>query len=158
MARIRLVGFTCVFVVCCGPQSFADTLSEPIATAVRLLGWSGDVPRIELVAIRPGDASQHAEAWVRFAPDGVAAPIIYVRTDTHVYRDAARKNHQALVRLAGILAHERWHLRYGRDEVGAYEAQLLVMEYLRAGSLSVLQIRQALSRAQARKKSVAKAR
>ena len=153
MGRIRLVGFTCVLVVCCGPQSFADTLSEPVATALRLLGWSGeDVPRIELVAVRPQDASQHAEAWVRFAPDGVAAPVIYVRTDTSVYRAAARKNYQALVRLAGILAHERWHLRYGRDDVGAYEAQLLVMEYLHAESLSLLQIRKAW--AQARKKSV----
>jgi hypothetical protein len=54
-----------------------------------------------------------AEAWVRFDTNGQAIPVTYVRSDTEVYRDALGKDYQALLRLAGILAHERWHYATG---------------------------------------------
>ena len=130
----------------------------PVAEAVTLLGWYGDdVPRIELVAVKPPDASATAEAWVRFNSDGSAVPIIYVAIDSNVYRDAATMNYQALVKLAGILAHERWHMRHGRDEVGAYNAELLAMEHLHANSLHLLEVRRALRwwRQQAKKSAQA---
>jgi hypothetical protein len=116
-----------------------------VADAVMLLGWRGaDLPRIELVATRPPDGTETGEGFVRFNEDGSAMPVVYVRTDTEVYRAAAEKDYQALVRLAGILAHERWHVRYGPDEIGAYTAQLSIMEYLHANSMHLAQIRQAL--------------
>ena len=122
-------------------------LPSPLTDAIMLLGWSGtDVPHIVVVDRKPPDATDTVEAWVRFDLEGRAMPIIYVRTDTDVYRDAARKDYQALVRLAGILAHERWHLRHGRDEVGAYTAQLSAMEYLHANSAHLAQVRRALRR------------
>ena len=106
-----------------------------------LLGWFGDdVPHIELVDRRPPDANAIAEAWVRFDDDGSAVPIIYVATDSEVYRAAATKDYQALVKLAGILVHERWHLRHGQDEVGANSAQLAAMEYLHASSLHLFRV------------------
>ena len=131
----------------------------PVAEAVTLLGWFGDdVPRIELAARRPPDASPTAEAWVRFNVDGSAMPVIYVATDSSVYRGAATMDYQALVKLAGILVHERWHLRHGQDEVGAYADQLGAMEYLHASSLNLLGVRQALRWWQQQAKQSAPAR
>jgi hypothetical protein len=123
----------------------AAQLPEPLATAVMLLGWSGDeVPRIEVVNIGPSDRTTTAEAWVRFDANDHAIPVVYVRSDTEVYRDALMKDYQALVRLAGVLAHERWHLRHGRDESGAYDVQLSTMEYLHADAAQLAQVRRAL--------------
>ena len=117
----------------------------PIATALRLLGWAkDDIPNIEVVATRPPDASPTAEAWVWCNEDGSAPPVIYVAADTDTYADALQENRQALVKLAGILAHERWHLRHGPDEVGAYEAQLGAMVSLTADDVQLTGIRLAL--------------
>jgi hypothetical protein len=127
----------------------AQELAPPIDEAVRLLGWSGaDVPQIELVANRPRDVSSIAEAWVRFTDEGCAVPIIYVWTGSEMFREAVKGDYQARVRLAGVLAHERWHVRHGRDHVGAYNSQLSVMEYLGADSLHLTAVRKALVWAQ----------
>jgi hypothetical protein len=126
-------------------ESQAAQLPEPLASAVMLLGWSGnDVPHIEVVNARPSDRTPTAEAWVRFDANGQAIPVVYVRSDTEVYRDALAKDYQALVRLAGILAHERWHLRHGRDESGAYDVQLSTMQYLHADAAQLAEVRRAL--------------
>src|SRR5262245_10278935 len=122
-----------------------SVLPEPIARAFMLLGWRGeDLPSIEIVTSRPPESSPMAAAWVRFNDDGCATAIIYVTTLSHIYRDAAKGDYQALVQLAGVLAHEQWHLRHGRDEVGAYTAQLSIMEHLHANSLHLLEVRNAL--------------
>ena len=122
-----------------------SVLPEPITRAFMLLGWGGEnLPSIEIVTSRPPEANPTAAAWVRFNDDGCAWGVIYVTTLSHIYRDAAKGNYQALVQLAGVLAHERWHVRHGRDEVGAYTAQLSVMEHLNADSLHLLEIRRAL--------------
>jgi hypothetical protein len=129
-------------------------LRPPIDEAIRLLGWSrADTPHIELFANKPREVSARAKAWVRFTDAGHAVPIIYVWTGSEMYRDAARGNYQARVRLAGVLVHERWHVRHGRDHVGAYNAQLSIMQYLGANSLHMAEVRKALVRAeqQARK-------
>ena len=119
-------------------------LDEPLSSAVQLLGWSGDdVPQIDVVSDRPADRTRTAEAWVQLDPDGRAVPVIHLRADTDVYRDARTGDYQALVRLAGILTHERWHLRHGPDEVGAYAAQLSTMTYLHANGTRLAEIRRA---------------
>ncbi len=124
-------------------------LPQPLRDAVMLLGWRGeDLPRIEAVRGRPagGTTTATVEGWVRYDDGHNAFPIIYVRTDTDVYRAAAGGDYQAVVRLAGILAHERWHLRNGPDEMGAYNAQLTTMEYLHANTMHLAVVRQALQR------------
>ena len=126
-------------------KTYAAQLPEPLASAVTLLGWSGDdVPRIEVVNARALDRTATAEAWVRFDANGAALPVVYVRSDTEVYRSALAKDYQALVRLAGVLVHERWHLRNGRDEYGAYSAQLSTMQYLHADAEQMAEVRRAL--------------
>jgi hypothetical protein len=141
-----------------GPRAEDKLLTGPVVEALRLLGWSGDdVPRIELVATKPPDATATADAFVRFNENGSAMPIVYVRTDTTVYREAAEQDYQALVRLAGILAHERWHVRHGQDEIGAYTAQISIMEYLHANSMHLAQIRRALRHVQLQRRRIASA-
>ena len=126
-----------------GPPS--RTLPQPLAAAVTLLGWFGDdVPPFELAAKRPPDATPNAEAWVRFNADGSAVQIIYVAIKSRVYRDALN-DYQSLVKLAGILAHERWHLRHGPDEAGAYDTQLAIMTYLDANSAELAEVRRSLN-------------
>ena len=51
--------------------------------------------------------------------------------NSRVYRGAL-SDYQSLVKLAGILAHERWHLQHGPDEIAAYEIQLAIMTYTSA--------------------------
>jgi len=120
-------------------------LPEPLALAVTLLAWFGDeVPQFEVAARRPPDANPIAEAWVRYNGDGSPVPVVYVAADSYVYRDAPR-NYQSLVKLAGILAHERWHLRHGPDEIGAYDTQLSTMTYLHASSPNLAEVRRSLN-------------
>jgi hypothetical protein len=138
-----------VVTILSGPLVTANEAPAPasvVEQAVLLLGWSRhDVPRIELTANRPPDASPLATAWVRLG-ETCAVPVIYVATDSHVYRDAAGGDYQALIELAGILAHERWHLQHGLDEIGAYTVQLSVMERLHANSLHLADVRKAFRR------------
>jgi hypothetical protein len=137
---------TGVMTVAWSEFAWADSLPKPVVKSIALLGWyQKDVPRIEIVSEKPRHIGDNVEAWVTFA-NGQPIPIIYLRIDTDVYRDAARGEYQALVRLAGILAHERWHLRYGRDEEGAYAAQISIMQHLQATTARIAQVRRALQR------------
>lgn len=57
---------------------------------------------------------------------------IYVVTSSAVFRDAQAFRFQcgslaATKKLASVLIHEEWHLRHGRDERAAYEAQLTTL-------------------------------
>jgi len=135
-----------VSIAALGPTRLgAAQLPEPIATAVMLIGWSGaDVPNIDVVSVKTTGRTPTAEAWVDFGSDGRVIPVIHVRPDTQIYREAAARDYPALVRLAGILVHERRHITHGLDEVGAYSAQLAIMEYLHAPAVYLTDIRRAL--------------
>jgi len=137
-------------------RKVSKPLPPPLALAVTLLGWFGDdIPQFELAVERPPDATPTAEAWVRYNGDGSAVPIVYVATDSNVYRNAP-KDYQSLVKLAGILAHERWHLRHGPDEVAAYDTQLSTMTYLHASSANLAEVRRSLNWVQQRAKNRAR--
>jgi hypothetical protein len=45
---------------------------------------------------------------------------------------------EALREIAGVLAHEEWHVRHGPDERGAYDAQLIALLYVGADPNSPL--------------------
>jgi hypothetical protein len=129
------------------------TWPAPIATALTLLGWSRDqIPRIVVAKTRPPEVSPRAEAWIQCDGDGVAQPVIYVAADTYTYLDALREDRQALIKLAGILAHEQWHIRHGLDEVGAYEAELVVMLHLHASNIQLTGVWLALREVQRRER------
>ena len=104
-------------------------MTTAAAVLVCVLGIVGrPLPPIVLLDERPHDASHNAEAFVRRNPD-----TIYLLTRTDVFQDAQRGSRRALRKLASILVHEEWHLRYNADERRAYEAQL--HELLRLGEL-----------------------
>jgi hypothetical protein len=99
-----------------------------VACALALLGRSEKtMPPITLVEAPPKHASIEAEAFVSL-PD----PHIYVITSSPVFLDAMASRSSctespAMKKLASILAHEEWHILHGKDESGAYYAQLTTL-------------------------------
>ena len=99
-----------------------------LVCALELLGRdASSFPPIQLVDTAPPGASAQVEAFVR--PPG---DTIYVMTSTPVFQRVLRSRDrcddlEAVRKLASILVHEEWHVRHGRDERGAYSAQLDVL-------------------------------
>lgn len=99
-----------------------------VACALSLLGRSErTMPPITLEEAPPKHASIQAEAFVSL-PD----PHIYVVTSSPTFRDAMAlrsscSESATMKKLASILAHEEWHILHGKDESGAYYAQLTTL-------------------------------
>jgi len=96
--------------------------------ALALLGRSEQTfPPVEFVDHAPLGVSASAQAYVH-APDARIAVI----TSTEAFTNARRTQHPctdvtAIREIAGVLAHEEWHLRHGPDEESAYDAQLTTL-------------------------------
>lgn len=105
-----------------------------LVCALDLLGRSArSFPPINLLDVRPGDVSAHADAFVRQGED-----VIHLLTSAPAFQRVQRSphkcgNHNDLRKLASILVHEEWHVRNGPDERRAYEAQLMALITLDAG-------------------------
>ena len=108
--------------------------TEVLVFVLSLLGGEAkSLPPIELVHVRPADASPTAEGFTRRGSNR-----IYLLTRTPVFEEAVRTerwggDHSPFFKLASIIMHEAWHVRYGSDERGAYEAQLLTLSRLGQG-------------------------
>jgi hypothetical protein len=106
-----------------------------LACALDMLGRRTlTVPAVEFVDAVPPDVSPRAEAFTRHGSD-----IIYLVTSTDVFRRAQStiircSDYESTRKLASIIVHEAWHIQYGPDEQGAYEAQLITLITLGAGS------------------------
>jgi hypothetical protein len=120
----------------------------PIQAALDLLKWSPDhVPTIEVVEVRPPRVSPLAEGWTTYNGDGSARPTIYVAGWSALYRAALANRldaHFDVIRLAGVLAHERAHVEHGPNEELAYLAQLITLENLQARDVDIASVRRAL--------------
>ncbi len=110
----------------------------PIQAALNLLHWSYDtVPIIVVVEVCPPEVSMLAEGWITRNADGRALPTIYVAGWSELYRTVLanlgnRDASHEIIRLAGVLEHERAHIDQGADEEEAYAVQLLTIESLNA--------------------------
>jgi len=129
----------------------------PVEAALNLLRWPPeDVPAIEVIEERPPRVDLLAEAWVFYNVDGTPQPTIYVAAWSRLYRHALvdpwDRQHD-VIRLAGVLAHERAHIRHGRDEELAYAAQLTVLEQLQAPPVEVTNVRRALQAVKLKKQA-----
>jgi hypothetical protein len=98
-----------------------------VVCAMGLLGWGPELfPPIELMRERPDEVSPRAEAFVRRDPDRIV-----LITSGQVFqrgrRDPPCWDREAVIKLASILVHERFHLAKGADERTAYEAQLTTL-------------------------------
>jgi len=102
-----------------------------LVCAIQLLGRNPEsFPRIELIDVRPPQASVNAEAFV-----DPRLSTIYVLTTSEVFRAALQAqgrcgSTEPLRKLASILIHEEWHVLHGSDEGGAYAAQLTTVQML----------------------------
>jgi len=96
--------------------------------ALSLLGRSQQsFPPVEFVDQAPFGASSFAQAYV-YGPDARIAVI----TSSEAFTNARRTQHPctdvvAIREIAGVLAHEEWHVRHGPDEESAYNAQLTTL-------------------------------
>ena len=104
-----------------------------VACALALLTRSAaSLPPIELVDAPPAYVSPQADAYVR-----VGEARIYLVTSSDVFRRAQASKYRcgdldAHRLLASVIIHEEWHVKHGRDEVEAYNAQLITMQLLGA--------------------------
>ena len=105
-----------------------------LACVLDVMGRSADsLPPIVLLDARPQEVSARAEAFTR---DGDSRIYILTTGDAFVRASSARdrcSDYDALRYLAGVVAHEEWHVRHGLDERGAYQAQLTTLQRLNAG-------------------------
>jgi hypothetical protein len=104
--------------------------------ALALLGRAEQTfPAVQFVEKAPVGVSPWAEAYVLTSEKRVV-----LITSTWAFR-AAREAHyecartEALQQIAGVLAHEEWHVRHGLDEADAYDAQLTALTSVGAGPL-----------------------
>jgi hypothetical protein len=102
--------------------------------ALTLLGRSEhSFPSVQFVEKVPAGVSRFAEGYAQYTE----ARIVLI-TSTWAFARARRAQDpcgdlEAIREIAGVLAHEEWHLRHGLDEQGAYQAQLIALIYVGAG-------------------------
>lgn len=96
--------------------------------ALTLLGRSRQVfPPVEFVDRAPPGVSASAQAYVTF-PDAHIVLITSTSAFVSARRSRDRCNNVTAIReIAGVLAHEEWHVRHGPDEEDAYNAQLTAL-------------------------------
>ncbi len=96
--------------------------------ALMLLGRSEQsFPTVQFIEKAPAPVSPSAEAYVLTDENRVV-----LITSSWAFRVARAAQDrcgrvQALQQIAGVLAHEEWHVRHGLDEEGAYDAQLTAL-------------------------------
>jgi hypothetical protein len=102
--------------------------------ALTLLGRSQQsFPPVQLVEKVPAGISQLAGGYV---PHAEARTVLVTSTPAFAKARMAIDrcgDVEALREIAGVLAHEEWHVRHGPDEQDAYNAQLIALLSVGAG-------------------------
>ena len=117
-----------------------------------------------LVSVLPRTVSPGAEAWTVYDEHGKGDRIfVYTRSRTFRCASVPRSDQdRCLLKVASIIVHEAWHLRNGRDEVGAYQAQIIFLQMKEASAflqvneaaaVDILEVRRARDRAIADKRN-----
>ena len=130
-----------------------------LVCALDLLGRSPEaLPPITLLDAAPRAASPTA---VGFVVRGERR--IFLITSSDAFRTARAAQHRcgeqdALRTIASVIVHEEWHVRYGADERGAYEAQLLALIRMGAdaGSSVYSSVNRAMQTVMARDRAAAR--
>jgi hypothetical protein len=96
--------------------------------ALELLGRSAaSFPPVQFVEKVPTGISSQVAGYV-LAGEGRIVVITSTDAFTRARQSKDRCNDlDALREVAGVLAHEEWHVRHGPDEEGAYDAQLIAL-------------------------------
>ena len=123
---IMLFGSLCVSSASRAADDVAAAQRAVLDQALLLAGLQFARPPIVLTPVLPWPASRGAEAWTVYDEHN-QADRIFVYTGSELFQCASRRprpDWPCVLKLASILIHEAWHFRNGRDEVGAYDAQL----------------------------------
>ena len=99
-----------------------------LVCALALLGRSERTfPPVEFVDHAPFGVSASAQAYVH-GPDARIALITSTEAFTNARRTLYPCTDVAAIReIAGVLAHEEWHVQHGPDEESAYNAQMTTL-------------------------------
>jgi hypothetical protein len=104
-----------------------------LVCALALLGRNPqNFPAVQFVENVPAGVSPFAEGYAQIAE----ARVVLI-TSTWAFRTARMATDrcgdvEAIRAVAGVLAHEPWHVLHGSDEPGAYNAQLAALIYVGA--------------------------
>jgi hypothetical protein len=105
-----------------------------LVCALELLGRSASTfPPIEILERKPSTLSANATAFADY--DTRVIYLIATEPPFSIARAAQGsakecRGRDALRLVASTIVHEEWHLEHGRDERGAYEAQLMALQLL----------------------------
>jgi len=143
----------------------ADTPSpvewQTLEAALVLAGFAIAKLPIELASVAPNGASPGVEGWTVYGADGQGERI-FVFSESEIFRCASRpdkntESHQCLLRLASVIVHEAWHFRNGRQETGAYTAQIQFLMANHASDAHIAAVQMARDRVLAAIRKAAKA-
>lgn len=111
--------------------SVEDADNATVARAIALLPADLRPSMSQIRIVKPtGTPFKGRQTMAYLAPGDNAH--VWVPNWTDTFKKAQRGDKEGLIELAGVLAHETYHLRYGREEPPAYEAQIRVLKALGA--------------------------
>ena len=133
---------------------------QTLEAALVLTGFAIAKLPIELASVAPDGASQGVEGWTLYRADGQGERIV-VYSESAIFRCASRpdkntESHQCLLRLASVIVHEAWHFRNGRQETGAYTAQIQFLMANHASDAHIAAVQMARDRVLAAIRKAAK--
>ena len=133
---------------------------QTLEAALVLTGYAIAKLPIELASVAPNGASQGVEGWTLYRADGQGERIV-VYSESAIFRCASRpdtntESHQCLLRLASVIVHEAWHFRNGRQETGAYTAQIQFLMANHASDAHIAAVQMARDRVLAAIRKAAK--
>ena len=131
----------------CDRIRIQQRLDFPAQIGIVRTGLQSVRPSIVLTSELPVTHSPGVEGWTVYGEDGKGSQIVvYTRSRTFQCASGQRNGNQCLLKLASVIVHEAWHLKYGPDEAAAYTAQEAFLEFNRASPLLITEIRQARRR------------
>jgi hypothetical protein len=134
---------------------------QTLEAALVLAGFTIAKLPIELASVAPKGASPGVEGWTLYRADGQGERI-FVYSGSEIFRCASRpdkntESHPCLLRLASVIVHEAWHFRNGRQETGAYTAQIQFLIANHASDAHIAAVQMARDRVLAAIRKAAKA-
>jgi hypothetical protein len=102
---------------------------------------------IELASSVPDGASPGVEGWTSYRANGEGERIS-IYTGSAIFRCARLphenpQSHECVLRLASVIVHEAWHVSSGRQEAGAYIAQIAFLMANHASDAQIASVQMA---------------
>ena len=120
---------------------------DPIPRALSLFSAEelATMPRVVLATVKPERTTTGTEGY---AVPGY--PVVYIAAWSDTYKAAEVGDRNAIIKLAGIIAHERAHVDRGSAEGPAYDAEILMLRRCGAPAAMIDGVRQARNDAERR--------